>query len=333
MNTFLQTWTVPTRGGRAAKIHKETARMLKAAKNQNVNFMTIRLSQQLKQELPAWFQVGADHWAINNRSAKCLLNKHKAKTIADLMKVSARIRDNTNPLVHRPTNYCNCPACADDQRKDCTHSHDCATEALARINRTLPKLNPLGPGIRHDNLSLTNRRKNQNRKAREENGKITFDPSITTKDDISECFRVFTDPQRSTRHPAQRPQNNGANNRHEEMTVYTDGSCTDNGKENAKSGGGAWFGQNDPRNKALRVPGESHSNQIGELAAVIVALQNTPRFYPLEIVSDSKYVIDGLTSHLREWEDRGWIGIQNATLFKKAASGKWEKNLDWLNVA
>lgn len=318
MNTFLQTWKVPTQGGRAAKIHKDTMRMLKAARNHNVNFMTIKLSLELKQELPAWFQVGADHWAINNRSAKCLLHKHKAKTMTDLMRASARLRDNPTPA-HRPTNYCNCVACAADRRKDCTHPHDCATEALARINRTLPKMNPLGPGISQDNLSLTKRRKHQNRKAREENGKITFDPSVTTKDDLSECFRVFTDPQRLTRNPAQRPQNNGANIRHNEITVYTDGSCTDNGKENAKSGGGAWFGHNDPRNKALRVPGETQSNQTGELAAVIAALQTTPHFNPMEIVSDSRYVIDGLTLHLRKWEDKGWIKIENAALFKKAA--------------
>ncbi|KAF8490093.1 hypothetical protein F5888DRAFT_1621297, partial [Russula emetica] len=117
----------------------------------------------------------------NNKSAKCLLHKHEARTIADLMKVSARIRDQTAPQAHRPTNYCNCPACTANQRKNCTHPHDCANEALARINRTLSKMNPLGPGARHDNLSLTNRRKSQNRKAREENGKITFDPTITTK--------------------------------------------------------------------------------------------------------------------------------------------------------
>jgi ribonuclease HI len=127
------------------------------------------------------------------------------------------------------------------------------------------------------------------------------------------------DPQRTTRNPAQRPQNNRANSRHRETTTYTDGSCTDNGKENAKCGGGTWFGQNDPRNKALRVPGEIQTNQIGELAAVIVALETTLHFHPLEIVSDSKYVINRLTLHLREWEDKGWIGIQNTTLFKKAA--------------
>ena len=123
-------------------------------------------------------------------------------------------------------------------RKDCTHPHDCTTEALARINRTLPKLNPLGLGINHDNLSLTNRRKELNQRAREENGKITFDPSITAKDDLSDCFRIFTDPQRLTQLPAQHLQNNGANRRYNETSIFTDGSCMNNSKENAKSGGG-----------------------------------------------------------------------------------------------
>ena len=34
---------------------------------------------------------------------------------------------------------------------------------------------------------------------------------------------------------------------------------------------------------------------------------------------DSQYMINGLTTHLTEWEDNGWIGIKNAPLFKKAA--------------
>ena len=319
INTFLQTWRTPRHRARATKINKDTTRMLEAAKKHNVNFMTIKLSQELKKQLPAWFQIEADHWAINNKPAKCLLQKHRVRTIADLMKISARIRENTNQPGHRPTNYCNCPACVEDHRKDCTHPHDCAKEALARINKTTPKLNPLHIGNRPDNLSLTKRRKEQNQTAKKENGSITFDPSITTKDDLSECFRVFTDPQRKTRHPAQRLQNNRADQRHNEIQVYTDGSCMNNGKENARSGGGIWFGQDDPRNKAIRVPGKEQSNQIGEIAAVVAMLQDTPHFIPLEIVSDSMYVIDGLTTNLQKWEDKGWIGIQNAPWFRKAA--------------
>jgi hypothetical protein len=40
---------------------------------------------------------------------------------------------------------------------------------------------------------------------------------------------------------------------------------------------------------------------------------------PLKIITDSKYVIKGLTTHLGTWEDRGWINIKNADLFKAAA--------------
>lgn len=67
------------------------------------------------------------------------------------------------------------------------------------------------------------------------------------------------------------------------------------------------------------MPGKTQSNQVGEVAAVVVALQDTPNFAPLEIVTDSKYTIDGLTKHLPKWEDRGWIGIKNSELFRAAA--------------
>jgi len=91
-----------------------------------------------------------------------------------------------------------------------------------------------------------------------------------------------------------------------------------NGKDNARCGGGIWFGPNDPRNTAFRVPGNRQSNQTGELAAVIIVIQKVPHFCPLEIISDLRYVIEGLTEHLQNWEVLGWIKIDNAALFKKA---------------
>ncbi|KAK0435975.1 hypothetical protein EV421DRAFT_1982180 [Armillaria borealis] len=36
--------------------------------------------------------------------------------------------------------------------------------------------------------------------------------------------------------------------------------------------------------------------------------------------SDSTYTIDGLCFHLRAWEDRGWIGVPNRTLFQATAA-------------
>ncbi|KAH7914514.1 ribonuclease H-like protein, partial [Hygrophoropsis aurantiaca] len=103
------------------------------------------------------------------------------------------------------------------------------------------------------------------------------------------------------------------------ITVYTDGSCIDNGTTNAKCGAGIWFGPNDPRNSAVRIPGENQSNQIGELVAIIIAIQKTDQYTPLTIASDSRYAIDGLNLHLKNWEAKGWTEIANKPYFQRAA--------------
>jgi hypothetical protein len=69
----------------------------------------------------------------------------------------------------------------------------CAMEALTHIQETAPKLNPINLGKPHDNLSLTRRRKAQNKEERLEEGEILFDPTITCKNSLAECFRIFTD--------------------------------------------------------------------------------------------------------------------------------------------
>lgn len=52
---------------------------------------------------------------------------------------------------------------------------------------------------------------------------IVFDLTLTSKDDISECFRVFTDPDKIPAIPAVRE-------RHPLTQVYTDGTCMNNEK-------------------------------------------------------------------------------------------------------
>ncbi|OSC98484.1 RnaseH-domain-containing protein [Trametes coccinea BRFM310] len=43
-----------------------------------------------------------------------------------------------------------------------------------------------------------------------------------------------------------------------------------------------------------------------------------PPFAPLHIVSDSKYVVEGLTKHAAKWEQKGWIEVANAGAFQDA---------------
>ncbi|KAF9494448.1 RnaseH-domain-containing protein [Pleurotus eryngii] len=104
------------------------------------------------------------------------------------------------------------------------------------------------------------------------------------------------------------------------LTIYTDGSCLENGTDEAKCRSGIWFGQGDPRNTALHCPGPTQSNQVGELYAIAWIAKTTDKHTPLRIKSDSKYVINGLTTYLQEWEDHGWIGINNKELFQATAA-------------
>jgi hypothetical protein len=63
-----------------------------------------------------------------------------------------------------------------------------------RIEGIASKLNPMQPGDNHDGLSLIRSRKTYNETAKCNKGAIMFDPTITCKKDLSECFRIFTNP-------------------------------------------------------------------------------------------------------------------------------------------
>ena len=163
--------------------------------------------------------------------------------------------------------------------------------------------NPMPMNYRHLQLSLTPRRKAINKKVREESGMIIFDPTITTHNDVSECFRIFINPQRISKQPAQCLQYADTDERHPKITVYIDGACTWNRKDNAQCGVGIWFSPDNPNNRAFKVLGSSQSKHIGKITTIILAAQATPHFYLLEIRLDSKYTIEGLTTHLHRWEN------------------------------
>lgn len=142
---------------------------------------------------------------------------------------------------------------------------------------------------------------------------------MTCRDSLTECFHIFTDLAKITLTPAIRNLTRGINLETNKITVFTDGACMKNGKADTKCSSGIWFGREHRLNKAIKVPGPHQSNQVGKLIAVIATAEVTPNFLKLRIVTDSKYVIEGLTEHLPNWENRGWIGISNTDLFKRAA--------------
>lgn len=114
------------------------------------------------------------------------------------------------------------------------------------------------------------------------------------------------------------------------LVVYTDGSCLkQSNKALRRAGYSVFFGVGDARNVSEPVAdGGKHTNQVGEMMAVIAALERTDRSQPLLIISDSEYVIKGLVGmngaepwHKR-WAANGW---RNATNKPVANRALWER--------
>lgn len=112
-----------------------------------------------------------------------------------------------------------------------------------------------------------------------------------------------------------------------EIHVWTDGACTNNGKPSAVAGYGVYFGENDERNISARLEGKQ-TNQRAELMAVIKAIESIilaqildSSRVTLHLYTDSRYVIGGATSWIANWKSKGWTNkkkpIVNLDLWKR----------------
>ena len=104
-----------------------------------------------------------------------------------------------------------------------------------------------------------------------------------------------------------------------EVVAYTDGACSGNP---GPGGWGAILTFNGEERELSGGEPETTNNRM-ELMAAISALEALKRPSAILIVTDSKYVLDGLTKWIKGWKKRGW----------KTADGKPVKNQDlWLRL-
>jgi len=125
--------------------------------------------------------------------------------------------------------------------------------------------------------------------------------------------------------------------------VYTDGACSNNGKEYARAGIGVYFGKNDLRNVSKELNGKK-TNNIAELSAIIVAYHvledEIERGEEVTICSDSQYAIRCCTTYGEKCEKKGWTNpnskkkpIPNKELVQRAYDlFKGNKNIQFKHV-
>ena len=87
--------------------------------------------------------------------------------------------------------------------------------------------------------------------------------------------------------------------------AYTDDSYAEEGPGGGFAGHGMWFGALHPLNIPSPLPRLAQTNNRAELTTCLEALQAVPLLQPSRIITDSKYVYDGVTMHLHHWALQG----------------------------
>ena len=303
-NPLTQGWNPSTR---SANIPNRVHDALRLSKKHKIELEALDLSNETRCEMPIWLhrktcREAAKIYATDG--AKCLKSKHQTHYMRQLVDMLENI-----PGEHRRTNFCTCTSCREASSQGCTHPHKCFETAKNLLDALAPKWRPENQATR----------KNEDLRIPTTIGENLSEGIIvnTAREytNLRDSIRIFTNRENLLEATALETQ---IDNPYldTELVVYTDGSCINNSTEEARAGSGVWYGILDPQNAAIRVPGKKQSNQIGELIAVLHAVKTAPGNRPLRIKSDSKFVIEGLTTYARDWELKGWIGIHHGPLFK-----------------
>lgn len=104
------------------------------------------------------------------------------------------------------------------------------------------------------------------------------------------------------------------------IIIFTDGSCTNNGKMNAKAGIGIHFPNGEYSDISMEFLINPITNQRAELyaiykALVLISQKKKQELFKVTIYSDSIYSIKSLTKWYKKWEKNNWM-ISNKNLVK-----------------
>jgi len=118
-----------------------------------------------------------------------------------------------------------------------------------------------------------------------------------------------------------------------EVVIYTDGACSGN------PGPGGWgvvLRWNDTE-KELHGGDPQTTNNRMELTAAIQALEALRRPAQVQLHTDSRYLLDGITKWIRGWQRNGWLTsakqpVKNADLWHRLVEAMNGHEVTWLWV-
>ena len=114
------------------------------------------------------------------------------------------------------------------------------------------------------------------------------------------------------------------------IRLFTDGACRGN------PGPGAWAAivRSDGEDQEYSGSDRSTTNNRMELTAVIEGLARIPEGARVEVVSDSQYVVKGMTEWVAGWIRRGWKKsdrkpVQNRELWQRLVEEAESRDVSW----
>ena len=119
--------------------------------------------------------------------------------------------------------------------------------------------------------------------------------------------------------------NNNSNKNLKKVTIYTDGSCLGN----PGTGGYCAVLFYKEHKKVISAGYKLTTNNRMELTAAIVALRALKEPCEVELYSDSKYVIEGITKWVFSWIRRNWRNVQNVDLWKQLLEETQRHTIKW----
>ena len=115
-----------------------------------------------------------------------------------------------------------------------------------------------------------------------------------------------------------------------QVVIYTDGACSGN------PGPGGWgailiWGE---KVKELCGGEPATTNNRMELMAAIQALEGLKRACRVELHTDSRYVMDGISQWISGWKARGWKTaakepVKNEDLWRRLDAARLRHEVDW----
>jgi ribonuclease HI len=245
-----------------------------------------------------WYHREADaairrmnHWD----NSICLREYHKLRLVGEAEEIEACQSNHT----HRRSWDCNCGSCVECREAlGCQVPDTCYKREGRLLDQLLYKWDPY--------KSQPEDHKDQADGANDDDDWVLFDRQVMVTGQLGEIFRIFTEEEVMNEVPDMRL---GEDNAPEEE-IATNGSCFKNGYEDAIAGAGVFYGKDNPKNQAIRLPATlEQTNQTAEMVTMKEAVKSAGKNTDI-----SKYVINAVTKDRQKREDWGCIGVANRDL-------------------